>query len=336
MKSPTISRFRYFNHDPQELAGHRDDRCFRSKQIWIQGLPVDPSQAEQIVRHAASVLKLPISSAAAITQLGEHIRSLNNKTRKGAGTPLLIGSTATTHAVLVPLGEMTTFSAVPGHRVISTVSELVVRITSQQQESTATIVIVPWLIEDSIELTTLLRFHHMAMDAKSKIVHAIYQQLSTLGDGIPLRLQFIARIVTADKPIWVIDLVGPLDISTATLNHHFTGNPAGDASTIEMDGIPMQVIGGYGIPNATLPGFSHPPLIWANLPSSLYIPLRYLSHLLSMMGCAEDGTVSILYAKAESLRTQSKSRRDRRLRRRPRPLYPPPSFSRPNVILNTS
>ena len=30
------------HHDPVELASHRDDRIFRSKQIWVQGLP-DPA-----------------------------------------------------------------------------------------------------------------------------------------------------------------------------------------------------------------------------------------------------------------------------------------------------
>ena len=312
-KSSKFPRFRSFNHDPTELVQHRDDRCFRSKQVWIQGLPPDPSQAEQIVRHVASVTMLPIS-AEAIVHVGDHIRSLNNKSRKGTGAPLTFGSTATSHAVVVPLSEHTTFSAVPGHRIVSTVTELVVRTSSHLQENTTTIVVVPWLLEDTTELTTLLRFHHMAMDAKSELVHAIYHQLSALpaGDGShSTQLQFIARIVTSDKPLWVIDLIGPLNFSTAVLNNHFMGNPAGDTTTIELDGIPMQVIGGYGISNAALPGFSHPPLIWANLPITQPIPLRYLQHLLAKMGCAEEGTVSILYAKAESLRTHSKSRRDR-------------------------
>jgi hypothetical protein len=79
---------------------------------------------------------------------------------------------------------------------------------------------------------------------------------------------------------------------------------------MEFDGIPTQVLGGYGISGAALPGFSHPPLSWANLPVSKNIPLRFLSDMMDRMGCDPQGTVSILYAKAESLRT-SKNRQDR-------------------------
>lgn len=46
-----------FNHDPIELASHRDDCIFRSKKIWIQGLPTDPAQAINIVKHIGSELK---------------------------------------------------------------------------------------------------------------------------------------------------------------------------------------------------------------------------------------------------------------------------------------
>jgi hypothetical protein len=110
-------------------------------------------------------------------------------------------------------------------------------------------------------MVTFMRFHHMAIDAKSEVVHAIYHQLEQITgnkEGALQQLQFISRIITAEnKPLWVIDLVGPSDFSSMTLNSHFTGNAAGDITTIVMDGIPMQVIGGYGISAASRQGFTH-------------------------------------------------------------------------------
>jgi hypothetical protein len=220
----------------------------------------------------------------------------------------MIGSTANSHATVVNLENMATFSAVPKPGYISTVTELVIHTTSaDHQEAYTTIVIVPWLLATTSDLTLIMRFHHMGMDAKSELIHAIYHQLIAISDkhGHPVKqIQFIARIVTADKPLWVIDLIGPFGFSAIHLNHHFTGNSAGSSETIEFDGIPTQVLGGYGISNAPLPGYSHPPLSWANLPTALDLPLRYLIDILTRMGC--EGIVSVLYAKAEPLRASSK------------------------------
>jgi hypothetical protein len=149
----------------------------------------------------------------------------------------------------------------------------------------------------------------MGTDAKSELVHSIYHQLAILSDNHGHRvrqLQFIARIVTADKPLWVIDLICPFGFSTVHLNHHFTGNSAGSSETIELDGIPTQVLGGYGISNAPLPGYSHPSLSWANLPTAQDLPLCFLADILHRMGCDPKGTVSVLYAKAEPLCASSK------------------------------
>jgi hypothetical protein len=149
------------------------------------------------------------------------------------------------------------------------------------------------------------------MDAKSELVHAIFHQLSLLSDqedNPALQLQFIARIITVEKPLWVIDLLAPFGYSCAHINHHFTGNSAGSTETIEMDGIPLEVLGGYGITNAPLPGFSHPPLSWANLPITQDIPLRYLADITTRMGC--EGLVSVLYAKADPIRA-SRNKHDR-------------------------
>ena len=54
--------FRDFNHDPIQLAAHRDDRIFRSSQIWIQGLPTDPLQAMEIISHIGQDMKVSIST----------------------------------------------------------------------------------------------------------------------------------------------------------------------------------------------------------------------------------------------------------------------------------
>jgi hypothetical protein len=73
----------------------------------------------------------------------------------------------------------------------------------------------------------------------------------------------------------------------------------------------MQIIAGYGIPNAKHHGFSHSPLIWASLPEEPMMSLKYLCYLLYHMGLDSQGVVSILYAKPEALRTNSSSRPDR-------------------------
>jgi len=272
---------------------------------------MDPRQATQIVKHVRSELSLPITDES-ITSMGKLFLTYNSKSGSSVATPM-VGSTSNSYAVALDLESLATFSAVPVQGVFSTVTELVVRTSSATHVNTVTtIVIVPWLIEPTSELITLLRFHHMSIDAKPEIVHAIYHQLLTLGDeGNAEQLQFIVRIITSDRPLWVIDILAPFGFSPVRLNHHFTGNPAGDSANIELDGIPMQVIGGYGIQRAALRGFSHPSSIWANLPMNNDLPLRYLAHLLVKMGCDPKGTVSILYAKAETLRTNAKSKQDR-------------------------
>jgi hypothetical protein len=193
----------------------------------------------------------------------------------------------------------------------STVTELVVRtITANQKEQIATIVIVPWIIDPTSDLQPFLRLHHMGMDAKSELVQAVYHQLLVLsaahGDHVQ-QIQFISRIIAAPKPLWVIDFIGPLGFSAAHINSHFFGNSTGSSTTVEFDGIPTQMLERYGISGAALPGFSHPPLSWANLSISKNIPLRYLADMMDRMGCDPQGTVSILYAKAEPL-CASKSR----------------------------
>ncbi len=90
------------------------------------------------------------------------------------------------------------------------------------------------------------------------------------------------------------------------LKSHFTGNAAGDITTIVMDGIPIQVR--YSISAASHQGFTHSPRVWANLPIMPIIPLRYLADIVTKKGCDPDGVISILYAKAEIIRTNEKVR----------------------------
>lgn len=208
---------------------------------------------------------------------------------------------------------MATFSAAPARIYHFTVTELVVRYTTgNRKENTTTVVVVPWLIAPVEDLTVFLRFHHLAMDAKSELVHAIYQQLYAIPGHTELvkELQFIARIITVDKPLWVVDIIGPIGLSFVHLNTHFTGNSAGASMTVEFDGIPAQVLGGFGISGVPLPGFSHHSLCWANLSTIQHVPLRYLADVLERMGCDPLGIVSVLYAKAEPLRS-SKHKQDR-------------------------
>jgi hypothetical protein len=176
-------------------------------------------------------------STDSIAQVGDLFAALNLNasnqklphkppTAQGASPPM-IGSTATSYATVVILSAVATFSAVPINGHVSTVTELVVRTSSaSQQESFTTIVVVPWLIDSTSDLSVILRFHHMGLDAKSELAHAIFHQLSLLSDheGNPShQIQFIARIIIVEKPLWVIDLLAPFGFSSVHVNYHFTG-----------------------------------------------------------------------------------------------------------------
>jgi hypothetical protein len=327
--------FREFNHDPIQLAAHRDDRIFRSSQIWIQGLPTDPDQAMEIIAHIGNEMKIDILPDS-IAQVGELFTALNRNVPNQKlphyppppnASPPMIGSTSNSYATVVNLRSIATFSAVPLNDHVATVTELVIRSsTSSHQEFFTTIVVVPCLIDSTSDLSVILRFHHMGMDAKSELVHAIYQQLSSLPNqhGHPARqIQFIARIITVEKPLWVIDLLAPFGFPNLHINHHFTGNSAGSSETLELDGIPTQVLGGYGITSAPLPSFSHPPLSWANLPITEGVPLRYLAEIATRMGC--EGLLSVLYAKADPIRA-SRNKHDRYSLNQKANTLPAPTF----------
>jgi hypothetical protein len=283
----------------------------------VLGLPTEPNQAEQVVEHIGNTFGLPISKNS-ISRVGKQIKALNNKSTNGTTAKPLIGSTPTSHALIIDLESTMVFSASPTiQNPLHSVMEMVVTTTSSKDvEYTSTVVIVPWIIEHSGEMNIFLRFHHMVMDAKSELIHAIYQQLAqiTQVEGeLPFhtQLQFIVRLINVDQLIWVVDIIGPFEISNLEINQHFTGNPAGEASTIILDGIPTQVIGGYGISGASHHGFMHPALIWANLPRISNVPLRYLVYILELMGCEKEGIVSVLQAKAATVRPGAKSRSDR-------------------------
>jgi hypothetical protein len=72
----------------------------------------------------------------------------------------------------------------------------------------------------------------MALDAKPDIVHSIYQQLSVGSNkqADPIQqLQFIVRIIAAEKPMWVIDIVEPVGFpNISAMNRHFTGYASRD------------------------------------------------------------------------------------------------------------
>lgn len=271
---------------------------------------MDSDQAMAIVTHAAAELKLPISSDS-IEALGEQFSSLNTKGSGGTITPPVIGSTASSHAAIVELSSYVTFSAVPLTGNVSTVMELVVRTTTAaQKEVVTTIVVLPWIIDSTSDLQPFLRLHHMVMDAKPEMVHALYHQLLVISDVHDIQIhqiQFIVRIISATKPLWVIDLIAPIGFSAAHINSHFFGNAAGSTTTIEFDGIPTQVLGGYGISGAALPGFSHPPLSWTNLPVSKNIPLRFLADMMTRMGCDPQGVTPRQQKPSGSTIIESKS-----------------------------
>jgi hypothetical protein len=128
--------FRQFTYDPTQLAGHRDDRCFCSKQIWIQGLPTDLIQAMDIIKHIGNEMKLTIS----IIMVGELFTALNGKSfLRSPPTRRYLAQVLQTRANMV--------------------LELVIRTSNHtHQESVMTIVFLPWLINVSSDLTTIMHF----------------------------------------------------------------------------------------------------------------------------------------------------------------------------------
>lgn len=73
---------RKLNHDPFLSAEHHDDRCFLSEQIWIQGLPVDPKQAKQIVKYVCAEYSLPLAETS-LAEMGKQFLAFNNKSNSG-------------------------------------------------------------------------------------------------------------------------------------------------------------------------------------------------------------------------------------------------------------
>ena len=231
-----LKEFKSFPHGLEILVNDREDRCFRASKIYIQGLPLNPGQAMEVARDVCDIHGLPVAETT-FSDLGRHIKALNNKgiPSKGESAIPMIGSTSLSHAVVLDLSRTMDFSASPAvGSTIPTVMEVVVRTTPDMKQEAAptTITIVPWIIEETADLALYFRFHHMALDAKPDIVHSIYQQLSIGSNeqSDPIQqLQFIVRIITAEKPMWVIDIVGPVGIpNIPAMNRHLTGNAAGD------------------------------------------------------------------------------------------------------------
>jgi hypothetical protein len=188
---------------------------------------MDPDQAMAIVTHAATDLKLPIPSES-IETLGEQFASLYTKSTGSTTTPPMIGSTASSYAAIVELSSHVTFSAVPIMGNASTVMELVVRTTTaNQKEMVTTIVVVPWIIDSTSDLQPFLRLHHMVMDAKAEMVHALYHQLLVISEAHDIQIQqiqFLASIISATKPLWVIDLIAPFGFSAVHIKSHCFGS----------------------------------------------------------------------------------------------------------------
>lgn len=98
-KDTLQSSIRRFNHSYVQLCAHHDDRCFRSTRIWIQGLPHDPSQAVQIVKHVRNENSLSIS-AESIASIGSQFSAYAEKTKSPAP---MIGSTSKSYAIVLTL-----------------------------------------------------------------------------------------------------------------------------------------------------------------------------------------------------------------------------------------
>ena len=114
-----------FNHDPIQLAAHRDDRIFCPSQIWIQGLP-NPTQAMDIA-HIGEEMKVDISPN----------QKLPRYPPPPNASPRMIGSTSNSYTTVMNLRSVATFSAVPINGHVSTVTELVICLLPRPNRSTS-------------------------------------------------------------------------------------------------------------------------------------------------------------------------------------------------------
>ena len=133
-----------FNHDPIQLAAHRDDRIFCPSQIWIQGLP-NPTQAMETIAHIGEEMKVDISPDS-IAQVVELFTALNRNVSNQKlphyppppnASPRMIGSTSNSYTTVMNLRSVATFSVVPINGHVSTVTELVICLLPRPNRSTS-------------------------------------------------------------------------------------------------------------------------------------------------------------------------------------------------------
>jgi hypothetical protein len=167
--------------------------------------------------------------------------------------------------------------------------------------------VIPWTINEftEAELKLVLRFHSFGIDAKSEMIHCIYQELAiALGSEIEeLRnYQVIPRIAFSEStPIEVIDVVISENrgISQTKIYVHFTGNAAGGIKKVSFGGINAIVMAGPNIIELEYKKAGQQQIHWASLHESELINTRYILHLLESGGTRLTDILSVIFAKPE-------------------------------------
>ena len=117
-----------------------------------------------------------------------------------------------------------------------------------------TLLVVPWTIRETSENDTqlALRFHSVGIDAKSELIHCIYQELSIVVDSSEdlRRFQVLPRVAfSGTAPFEVLDVLLSAEstISLSKIYVHFTGNAAGGIHQVSFGGIHATVMAGANI-----------------------------------------------------------------------------------------
>ena len=195
--------------------------------------------------------------------------ALNNKER-GSKTIDVIGSTNAVAAFVFEMESEHQFAAVPHTERHMTVTEIVTEAkimvrqqtkikkesmdSQQYKDLQITLLVVPWTIKETAEtnIQLVLRFHSFGIDAKSELIHSIYQELSRVVDTPDelRKFQVLPRVAfSGTAPFEVLDVLLSAE-STQNLSRiyvHFIGNAAGGIHKVSFGGIDAVVMAGANI-----------------------------------------------------------------------------------------
>jgi hypothetical protein len=225
-----------YNYPPIAVAKVRDGRFLQTRQVWVQGLPMDITQIIGLVEILKSEYDLPITDNSREELCSLVAEALVLPTWVKGSKPIdIIGSTTAVGAFVFDLEEASVFTAVPNKKSNPTVLEFVMQATvvvrtpasnkgnkketttNENRDMNLTIVAIPWTIsvKKESEIRLVLRFHSFGMDAKSEMVHCILQEIAiahgTEQESIR-EIQVLPRIIFVDAmPFSVLDVIVPYE-----------------------------------------------------------------------------------------------------------------------------